>query len=414
MKQKFKIVLLGSDDNVYGMSRSCFEKYKTTTIALGLGHLAPTRFTNIVEVIQVKDFNKEKIFIKSIVEKGKELKKTYEKLILVPCLDYYMELCIKNRDKLKGIYENNFISNELLQKFITKDKFYELCEKFDIKYPKTIICKYKDRKNIHKKINFKYPIILKPNNSLSSEYLYCDFPNKKKVFYINNEDELKSIIKDINSSTYKDNLIIQEYIKGDDSCNRVINCYSDKKGKVQMMALGRAVLEEYAPGALGNYAAIISDPGYHKIFDKIKIMLEGLGYTGFSNFDIKYDKERNEYYFFELNYRQGRSSFFVNAAGISLAGLFVDDLVYNKSNKNVKYPTKKILWLNVPDSVAKKYITDKDVLIEVKNLIHSKNVIHTLFYENDLSMKRLVKMRKIYTAKKLQYKKYFIKKDDMF
>lgn len=410
MKEKFKFVLLGSDDNVYGMSRSCFDKYGVTTIAYGMGHLVPTRFSSIVEVNQIEDFNKDDVLINTIVENGKKLKEDYEKLILIPCLDYYMETCIKYQNKLKGIYENSFISYDLLQNFITKDKFYELSDKYGIKYPKTIICKYEDRDEIHKKIDFEYPIILKPNNSLSSEYLYCEFPEKSKVFYINTEEELIKIIKNINSSTYKDNLIIQEFIKGDDTCNRVINCYSDQNGKVKMMAFGRPILEEYTPGSLGNYAAIISEVGYHPIFDKVKNMLESIGYKGFSNFDIKYDEQRDEYYFFELNYRQGRSSFFVNEAGVSMAQLLVDDLVYNKEDDEIKYPTKKILWLNVPEDVVLKYVTNESVLNEVNELIDSKNFTHTLYYDKDASPERIDKMNKHYDVKRTQYEEYFIKK----
>ena len=59
------------------------------------------------------------------------------------------------------------------------------------------------------------------------------------------------------------NLIIQEFIKGDDSNNVVINCYSNMYGKVQMMSLARPILEEYHPKLMGNYAAIISEKGYY-------------------------------------------------------------------------------------------------------------------------------------------------------
>lgn len=408
--EKFKIVLLGSDDNVYGISRSAYEEYGITSTSLGYGHLVPTRFSSIIDVNVIEDFNKEKECIKAIVEYGKQLKESYEKLILVPCSDWYMEVCIKNRDKLKGIYENVFNDYELLQSFITKDKFYELCDKYNLRYPKTIICSYKDRKDIHKKIDFEYPIVLKPNNSNSNEYLYCEFPNKKKVFIINSEEELIETINNINTSTYKDNLIIQEFIPGDDTHNRVINCYSDTSGKVRMMSLGRPILEEYAPGLMGNYAAIISEPGNHEVFHGIKNLLESIHYKGFSNFDLKYNEKTKEYYLFEINYRQGRSSFSVNAAGVSLAKLLVDDLVNNHFDKDIVYPNKKVLWVNVPEEVVLEYVRNPEVLEEVKKLIKEDKVIHTLFYDKDLSEEREEKMLKHYAVKKEQYQKYFIEK----
>ena len=126
-------------------------------------------------------------------------------------------------------------------------------------------------------------------------YWNCRFENKKKVFLAQTEDEFKRILKAIYSSTYTDNLIIQEFIPGDDSKMRVVNCYSDKNGKVRMAALGKILLEECSPDGIGSYAAIISD--YDKeIIDMIIKFLEGIKFKGFSNFDIKYD----DFYKYEL------------------------------------------------------------------------------------------------------------------
>jgi len=48
------------------------------------------------------------------------------------------------------------------------------------------------------------------------------------------------------------------------------------------------MLEEHTPKGLGNHAAIVTEPvSSLPIADKIKDMLEALGYTGFSNFDVK-------------------------------------------------------------------------------------------------------------------------------
>ena len=65
------------------------------------------------------------------------------------------------------------------------------------------------RIDILKNIHFKYPLILKPHYSNSSEYLHAEFPNKKKVFLIKSETELIQTVNNINKSNYKDNLIVQ-------------------------------------------------------------------------------------------------------------------------------------------------------------------------------------------------------------
>jgi len=409
VKKTFFLVILGSDENAYGISRSYYEKYKTKPLLLCGRILPPVMHSNIVDIKVIEKFDEEKTAIKNIIEIGVNLKKEYEKLILVPCSDWYMQICIKNRKKLEAIYENCFIDETTLNSFITKDKFYNLCEKYNLKYPSTIICKKEDRNKIYNKITFKYPIVLKPNNSNSSEYLHAKFKNKKKVYILNSLNELKETINNIGSN-YKDNLIIQEFVKGDDTNNIVINAYSNKHGKVTAISLGRPVLEEYHPKTIGNYAVIISSPGYNELFYKIKKFLESINYKGFSNFDLKYDEEKKEYYVFEINYRQGRSSFFVNESGLSMIDLLVDDLIYDKVTKNIKMLDKKILWLNVPISVATKYIKNKEINSEVKKLIKDKKEVHTLIYDKDMSPMRWILINKLYLSKIKQYKDYFIEK----
>lgn len=410
MKEPFKFVILGSDDNAYGISRSVYETYHIKPLILCGRLLYPTEYSKILETEVIEDFDKEDIAIENIMKKGKQLKEKYDKLILVPCSDWYMEICIKHKSELERVYENKWIDESTLQSFITKDKFYELCEKYNLKYPKTVIVKPKERALAYKRVNFKYPIILKPNNSNSSEYLHATFEGKKKVFIINDEEELKRVIKNIDSSSYKDNLIIQEFVEGDDTNNVVINCYSNKNGKVVAIGLGRAVLEEYLPSVMGNYAAIISEVGDNPLFKSIIDFLEKINYKGFSNFDLKYDVNKKEYYLFEINYRQGRSSFFMNASGLSLSKLLVDDLICDKVVNEALHIENKILWLNIPEYVAKRYIKNKKVNEEIRELIKLKKVCHTLKYEEDKSLKRSLLINRMYLSKIKQYHTYFVEK----
>ena len=139
-------------------------------------------------------------------------------------------------------------------------------------------------------------------------YWNCKFPRKKKVFIAESRQEFDAILNAIYGSSYKDHLILQEYIPGDDSNMRVMNCYSGKDKKVKLIALGNALLEEHSPEGIGSYAAIINSVD-EELSERMKNFLEGIGYVGFSNFDMKYDPRDGQYKLFEMNLRQGRSSF---------------------------------------------------------------------------------------------------------
>lgn len=67
----------------------------------------------------------------------------------------------------------------------------------------------------------------------------------------------------------------------------------------------------------------------------IQTYLESIKYTGFANFDIKYDARDNSYKVFEINFRLGRSSFFSTFAGTNLFAEAVEDLIYGKERKEL-------------------------------------------------------------------------------
>lgn len=408
MKKDFMAVILGSDDNTYGLARCLFEKYGIRPIALATTVLEPCKNSKIVDVIVIPKLHDQNTFIDELNTLGSKLKKEYEHLVVIPCSDAYLEMLVLGQDKLK-FFENEFIDYKRLKNFNDKESFYKMCDRYNLPYPKTYTCNPKNYKDVIKKIDLDYPLILKPNNSNSSQYLDASFEGKEKVYFINSKEELKSKIETIYSSKYKDVLIIQEYVSGDDTNMRVLNVYSDSNGRVRLMSLGQPILEEYHPKTFGNYAAIISIKGKITIMDDIKRFLEDIGYKGAANFDIKMDANTGKYYVFEINPRPGRSSFFSACAGASIIEAYIEDLVYNRL-EDMTLNTDEILWLNVPMYLVKKYVKDKSILEKVSELKREKKVYHTLKFKKDSNIKRRMTTLIHYARKVHYYPKYYIDK----
>lgn len=409
MKNDFFPIILGSDENAYGTARLFYEKYGIKPLMLCTRALVPTCFSNILKIKRIEGFDSEEIFSKELRAVLEELKGDYEKLIVIPCSDYYTELLVNTYDQYSGMIANRFISKELLSKVGTKDEFYKLCDEYGLDYPKTVICRPEERVSVIDRLGFDFPIVVKPENSNAVEYLHCRFEGKKKTYFFKSKEEYLGVISEMNKTDYKGLLIIQEFIVGDDTAMRVMNSYSDKNGKVRFMCLGRPLLEEYAPNMLGNYAAIMTE--YDKaLYEKIQSFLEKIGYVGFSNIDIKFDRRTGRYMLFELNPRLGRSSFFLYAAGYNAMEYLIDDVVYSKTGAAV-YADREAIWSSVPGSIIKKYVKEPELNKKATRLIKEKGLCHTLSFKGDNSLKRRLHIARYYLGQERSFKKYYFDKD---
>ncbi len=407
-KQKFLPIILGSDENAYGQARLFNEAYNIKPLLCCTRLLTPTSNSSLFSIKKINNFDKDDVFPSALLAVLKEYKKEYDKIIVIPCSDYYSALISKHYDKFEGLIENKFISPELLDTLDTKDKFYALCEKHGMDYPQTYVALPDDRIAAVDKLTFDFPIVVKPENSNAYEYLHCEFEGKKKVFFFYDRDSYVKVMESMNKSGYNGKIIIQEFIEGDDSAMRVMNSYSDSNGKVRLMCLGQPVLEEYHPKTLGNYAAIVSRND-EALYKKIKKFLEDIGYIGFSNIDMKYDEKRKKYYMMEINPRPGRSSFFVRAAGHNLMRTLVEDAILHAEYSCVQNENEA-LWANVPKCVVFKYVDDEKLKAEMKTFIKQKKYMRTLDCKEDFNIKRWLKIKKYYFSQYKNFKNYYFKK----
>ncbi|MEG0692455.1 MAG: ATP-grasp domain-containing protein [Oscillospiraceae bacterium] len=395
-------VLLGSDANVYGMARAFHEEYGVSSIAVSKTVFTATVDSKIIDFTLEPDLENPEKFLNKLIEVKNQHKD--KKLVLVPCGDGYVKLVVKFQNELKEHYYFNCLSEDLLQKLSMKESFYEICDEYGFDYPKTEVVSFEDYKT--KQISIQFPVIIKASNSV--EYWKCSFKGKMKVFVAQDKAEYDRIVMAIYSSSYKDHLTIQEFIPGDDTYMRVLNCYVGKDKKVKLMALGHALLEEHTPQGIGSYVAIINTYD-EALLNQFKTFLEKIGYQGFANFDMKLDMRDGKYKLFETNIRQGRSSFYVTASGYNLAKWLVDDVIYNKQIP-LTIAKKEHLWIQVPKGIVYKYVADESLRTKVKQLIKEGKCTNSLFYDKDLKIKRYAKLQVNMLNHYKKYKKYYGKK----
>jgi D-aspartate ligase len=142
---------------------------------------------------------------------------------------------------------------------------------------------------------------------------------------------------------------------------------------------------------------------------RLTALLNRLGYTGFSNFDIKYDPRDGKYKVFELNARQGRSNYYVTGAGANIARYLVDDLI-RKKDLPVNSVSNPSLWMVVPKKVAFDFIGPAQYKEEMRRLIREGRWVNPLINPADQSLIRRLRVMKNLLGHHYKFRKYYGKK----
>ena len=408
-KETFLPVILGTDSNAYGMAKAFHMAYGIKALVVGQGALFTTKDSKILDLKIIEGLVEPSKFATHLLELAKTLKSEYDKLILIASSDGYVELIINNKSLLKDTYIVPFIDAPLMHTLNLKETFYETCEKYGLSYPMTRLFEsgqVGDVEAFVAALPFEYPLVLKPSDSM--RYFEADFEGKQKAYILDSADKLIKTLKNVYASSYDGKMILQEYIPGDDTSMRVLNCVSGPDGKVRLMVLGQPLLEDCTPTLIGNYTAII-DAYDTDTFEAYKAFLEAIGYVGYSNFDMKFDPKTGKYKVFEINLRQGRSSFFVTGSGYNQAKFLVDAFVFEREDEAI-YGNASHLWLGIPTKVLRAYLSDQTLLERAEKCISQGKTSTTLYYDKDTSIIRRLRVYRYYRGYEAKYKKYFIRK----
>lgn len=411
LNENFFPIVLGSDENAYATARCFNDEYGVKPLCLCSKALAQTWRSKILTVKVIEGFDKPEVFVRELLNELKA-REGQGKLLVIPCADYYLELLVRNYDKFEGRIANRFISEELFDKIGTKDTFYALCDELGLYYPPTAICECEDRLNVLNELPFGFPMVMKPENSNATEYLSCSFEGKRKAYFLNSKEEYLDIVSKMNRAGYNGKLILQKLIRGSDATSFVINAYSGTDGKVRFMSVGQVVLEEYSPSMLGNYAGIIP-VRKPDLENDVRAFLEGIGYIGISNVDVKYDADTGRYCFFEINPRHGRSSYYIRAAGYNLMTEPVIDAVEGVVSDSIRYPEGEGIWASVPKGTLLKYMPKGEIRERAVALIKKYGITRVQDNPRDNDLLRRIRYRRIMKIKALSFKRYYFDKEKL-
>ncbi|WP_202912238.1 hypothetical protein [Nesterenkonia muleiensis] len=387
MPQKFVPVIIGTDLNAYHMAASFHEAFGVKPHVIGKVQLGFTHYSTIIgPITYVENLDDAEVFVPALREYAEQLAAEVP-LLLVGTSDHYVRLIIENAAQLEDLYRFNYPSEDLLNALHVKDAFYPLAQQHGLEIPETQIHQVGDPVEALDGAITRYPVILKPGNSV--EYYRKKFPGQEKVYRLNSYQEVAGVVGRIADSGYRGTLIIQDFIPGDDTFIWDSVLYLNTEGRAEFVNFGQVLLQEHEASAIGNYTAIISRFN-REVMTQLKEFLETIGYTGIANFDIKYDARDDAFKVLEVNVRQGRSSWYATAQGHNLAGYLVEDLIRGNRRDEGKcaYADAEVLFTVVPKYILRRYVTAPGVRDDVARLIRQKKVRNPLYYRGDHSALR--------------------------
>ena len=393
----FQPLLFGGDINVYSVARAFHEAYGVKSIAYGKYYTFPCSHSSIIEYRTCRDNDDPAVFLKNVEKVCAEF--ADKTVLVIGCGDSYVQLAAHLKNQMPENAIAPYIDGDLLDSLINKERFYELCDQHGIDHPATFI--YDKSMGHDFTLPWSGPYIAKPADSVA--YWEHEFEGIKKVYICDTWEELLQALDAIYAAGYPDHMILQEFIPGDDTYMRVMTNYSDRNGQVKLMCLGHVLLEEHSPHGIGNHAVIITEHD-EPLAQKIKGLLEALNYTGFSNFDIKYDSRDGKYKLFEINCRQGRSNYYVTGAGYNIAKLLVEDRLEKKELPFI-ITENESLWRMVPKNVAFKFIP-KSYHKQMKALLRAGKGTHSLEYRKDYTFDRFWRVWKSQCGHILRFNRF--------
>lgn len=401
---QFHPVIIGGDTGAYSLARSFNEGWGVTSTLVSANYLGPIRYSRILDVEFYDDRETGEgdmpPSIAATLALAPKLQEKHpgKKLLLTANTDSKVWDIIANRDALEPYYTFIFPSQEQLISSNSKIEFPQLADKYGLSVPPTTVIDFAEgvdavHQQLREDIDYDFDWVLKPAGSQVYETLH--WPGKKKVYFVSSDEELASTLATIHEHTdgYPDaqKFVVQPRLIGNDTYNMVLTAYMDSHGEVTMLSSAQVLLEDHSPTAVGNPAAMISEP-YPHLYDQVVSFLKGLDWRGYANFDLKVDQRTGTAYFFEINPRIGRSSYYSTAAGMNPLQFMVQDIIDGKRVPQMRV-TRAALTTFLPKRLVMRYV-DKRLKAKIRLLSRRHRVFYPMINrrEHNLSLRGIKRL----------------------
>ncbi|MEH8021007.1 hypothetical protein [Rheinheimera metallidurans] len=307
------VVVLSAGPNGLGVTRSLY--------LIGVRPIVISRAPD--DVINFSRLPSEKIVLpreNSTEFLQQQLLKLPQGTIVIPTSDWFVSFLAENDDMLiahiRFLLPSPDITTMLIDKALETKKIAAI-----LPLPQTVqkLTNSADLLEV-----LKLPIIIKPR---SHQHMVLNSKNR----ILNNPLDVQQFFQQF--STVLGQLIAQEVILGDDSCQWVCNCFFDYDSElVQAFSFNRLRL---SPSHYGVTSYAISQYNA-EVIALSKKLGKALGYVGAAMLEFKFDVRDGAYKYIELNPRLGMCNYFDTRCGVNNAAAYYQLLSQQSLNYNVQ------------------------------------------------------------------------------
>lgn len=401
--QPFLPVIVGAHVGAYSLVRAFHEGYAVRSAVLAGAGSWVTDHSQILQLVHCANPTDPEALTEALLApRFAEL--GIPKLVMATS-DSLVDTIVAIRDRLPADYLVPYVGAGPLDIATRKHTFALAAQAAGVDIPATVVVDCAEP-GPDPSPDFAYPVIVKA--TAPNPWSRIDFEGKAKVHQVDSPQQLQALLDRIRAAGYRDKMVIQDRIPGDDTGMRILTCYCDKQSRVRFAAYGQTLLEEHAPGLLGVPAAILTGVDAELVAQAQRLLTE-LRWVGYANFDLKFDPRDGTTKFFELNPRLGRSNYYVTGTGHNAITPYVQEWVYDElpEGTDLVQTTERTVYSVVPVRTIKWALQGHPQLWrEVQTVLRAGGLRNPMRYAADRPPRRWAKLwlaEQSYDRKMRQY-----------
>lgn len=227
------------------------------------------------------------------------------------------------RDELKEYFYFNLPDHELVEAILDKRKFGALAERLQLAVPRTFTpSSAGEVERVAEQV--EYPCVLKPAHK--DDWWHPGFLSEvgsyRKAILCDTRASLLDYYGKV--SRINPNVVVQEYIEGDDLDLYSVNMYLDERSRVKAYFIGRKLRVYPIHAGVGSLVQTVQDDG---ILEAAVDAARKLGIRGHFNIQFKRDKRTGKVKIMEAHTRNSLWCYLATASGLNISAIAYYDMI---------------------------------------------------------------------------------------